>query len=105
MPGDTVRMTDFEIQIKPEGKNYFFSEKEIMQVEYSIERYSTPGNLPDDFPLSGNMNEIRLGPDDYFMMGDNRSRSNDSYYWGPVGSNNITAKVLLEYAPEIKMLQ
>ena len=105
VPGDSVMMKDFELLIKPAGKNYFFSEKEIMQVEYSIIRGIIPKNITDDFPLSGNMKEITLGEDEYFLAGDNRAMSNDSYYWGPVKLDDIKAKVLIEYSPEIKVLQ
>ena len=51
LPGDTVKMINSEILIRPEGKNYFFSEKEIMQIEYSIENYFKPQQLPEDFPF------------------------------------------------------
>ncbi len=105
VPGDTVKMENFEIFIKPKGKKYFFSECDIIQVEYSTENYQGPELLPKDFPFSGNMEAIVLGEDQYFLSGDNRSMSNDSYYWGPVGISNICAKVILEYAPEIKLLQ
>ena len=105
VPGDTVKMDNYELLIKPNGKNYFFSERDIMQVEYSTDHYSKPELLPEDFPLSGNMDEVTLGPGEYFLIGDNRSMSNDSYYWGAVDINNIHAKVLFEYAPEIKLLQ
>ena len=105
VPGDTVKMKKMEIQIKPEGRNYFFSEKEIMQVEYSLGKYTLPDNFPEDFPFSGGMGEISLGKDEYLLMGDNRSRSNDSYYWGPVSIKRIKARVVLQYSPEIKIVQ
>lgn len=105
VPGDSVKMVNSEIFIKPEGKNYFFSEKEIMQVEYSTENYSLPNLMSEDLPLSGNMEEILLKDGEFFLAGDNRSMSNDSYYWGPVSLDKIKARVLLEYAPAIKILQ
>jgi len=105
VPGDTVKMENFEILIKPEGKQYFFSEHEIIQIEYTIGNYSLPENMPDGFPLSGNMEEITLLEDEFFIMGDNRSMSNDSYYWGPLDIENIKARALLEYSPEILPLQ
>ncbi len=103
IPGDTVKMEDSVMFIKPKGKNNFFPEKEVMSVEYSIENYIKPDLLTKDFPLSGNMAEITLGQDEYFIAGDNRSLSNDSYYWGPVKISNLKARIILEYAPEIKI--
>lgn len=105
LPGDTVKMINFEIFIKPQGNEFFFSEKDIMQVEYSFIKGILPEGISDDFPLTGNMNEITLGEDEYFLAGDNRAMSNDSYYWGPSKRADIKARVLLEYSPEIKILQ
>lgn len=105
IPGDSIKIEDNVILIKPEGKNYFFSEKEIIQVEYETESFPRPDMLSEDFPFSGNMSEVVLADDEYFLSGDNRTMSNDSYYWGPVTIDKIKAKVVLEYAPEIKILQ
>ncbi len=40
-----------------------------------------------------------LGPDQYFIMGDNRSFSQDSRVFGPVGSSNIVGRALVLYWP------
>ena len=105
VPGDTVKMENNTYFIKPSGKNFFFAEDEIIQIEYETLSYSRPGIMTSEFPFSGNMEEIVLGENEYFLSGDNRSMTNDSYYWGPVGIENIRAKILLEYAPEINILQ
>ncbi len=105
IPGDTIKFENNEVLIKPAGKSYFFSEKEILQAEYTITRYPVPDNWPEDFPFAGNMDEISLGEDQYFLLGDNRSMSNDSYYQGPVDKKNITAKVILKYVPSIEIPQ
>ena len=41
----------------------------------------------------------RLGERDYFVLGDNRSGSNDSRDWGPVPLENVIGKVWLTYWP------
>jgi signal peptidase I len=41
----------------------------------------------------------QLGQDDYFVMGDNRNRSDDSRYFGAVGREQISGLVLLRYYP------
>lgn len=47
-----------------------------------------------DFP-----NTIRVPPGHFFMMGDNRGRSDDSRYWGPVPREWIVGKVFATYWP------
>jgi len=41
----------------------------------------------------------QLGPDQYFVMGDNRNDSDDSHIWGAVHRRAITGKVVLVYWP------
>ena len=45
----------------------------------------------------------QLGPDDYFVMGDNRNNSNDSHVFGAVHRRAITGKVQLVYWPPKQM--
>jgi signal peptidase I len=42
---------------------------------------------------------IRIPPDHYFMMGDNRGQSDDSRFWGPVPRKWIVGKAFLTYWP------
>jgi signal peptidase I len=41
----------------------------------------------------------QLGPDEYFVMGDNRNDSDDSHIWGSVHRSAITSKVVAVYWP------
>jgi signal peptidase I len=43
--------------------------------------------------------EIRIPPDHYFMMGDNRGESADSREWGPVPEDSVVGATVLRYWP------
>jgi len=42
---------------------------------------------------------ITIPPNEYFMMGDNRDRSDDSRFWGPVPRDWIIGKAFFTYWP------
>lgn len=42
---------------------------------------------------------IDLGEEEYFVMGDNRTRSSDSRSWGPINKKDVMGKVLLRAWP------
>lgn len=48
---------------------------------------------------AGNQREWRTGPEEYFVMGDNRRTSQDSRYFGPVNRNLIIGRVWFRYWP------
>jgi signal peptidase I len=44
-------------------------------------------------------NEVTLGPDEYYVLGDNSPQSSDSRIWGPVSKNLIVGKALVRLWP------
>jgi signal peptidase I len=44
-----------------------------------------------------------LGPDEYFMMGDNRGQSCDSREWGPVSRDDLIGPVFAVYWPPTRL--
>jgi signal peptidase I len=48
---------------------------------------SGPGFYSDD---------VQLGPDEFYVLGDNRPNSPDSHSWGPLPAENILGRIILE---------
>ncbi len=82
LPGETIIVAGNKVTIKnkenPEG---------ILLQEPYVEFQSTKEAI------------YELGPDQYFVMGDNRAVSDDSRHWGPLTKNEITGKPLLRLFP------
>jgi len=54
--------------------------------------------LPVDFQYDSNIS-LELGPDEYFMMGDNRQFSSDSRNWGPIEKEHIIGRAFIKIFP------
>ena len=81
---------------------------EIVAVKAGIP-YVNGTALDEPYLLDKDMSngrEVELGAGEYYVMGDNRSHSNDSRSWGAVPAENIRGKVWVIYwpAPGIQIL-
>ena len=52
-----------------------------------------------EFELEQTFSERLVEPGKYYVMGDNRSKSDDSRHWGSVPAENVIGKVLVAYWP------
>lgn len=83
LPGDTVEVRD----------NGLFVNGNKLREPYIDEGVQTiPGNFTRD-------RVITLGPDQYFVVGDNRMHSSDSRAWGSVSRADIVGRAFFRYWP------
>ena len=61
-------------------------EPQPQQAHFGVDQYDGPHIL-------------KLGPDELFMMGDNRNDSNDSRYWGPLKRDRVIGKAAVIFFP------
>jgi signal peptidase I len=99
LPGETVRIADGNVYIKPAGSNDFY----LLQENYLPS--GTKTIMMDDGIRKG-YNEITLGENEYYCLGDNRPVSNDSRNLGPFEKKRIISVAVIRVFPlnEIKIL-
>ncbi len=89
LPGDVVSLTGGHVYI--DGKR--LNESWLPTSEQGITVAGPPGN-------SSNLaHPYRVPANDYFVMGDNRTDSCDSRYWGPITRSLIVGKVEVRVWP------
>ncbi len=54
-------------------------------------------------PTTYAMPPVRLGPDEYFMLGDRRNGSNDSHVWGPLPRDRLIGRAEYRYWPKSRI--
>ena len=100
LPGDTVSVKNNIIYIRKSGSSHFQSEFELSNCEYNITFSKQPENWDTkQNPFSGIFDDIILGPDEYFLIGDNRDLTSDSRNTSPVKRNKIRGKIVFRYWP------
>jgi len=102
-PGDEINMTDYRIRIRPAGSQFALTEFELSDRPYIPNIPKTPEEWDDSLPLSGNMDTRILGPNEYFIISDDRGSTGDSRTWGPVSAKEIIGKPVFRYWPLNRM--
>jgi len=99
VPGDAIQIEESIAYIRGREEEYFISEFEASGIGYDIVLEVLPRDWTSEMPLSGNMDLIVMGENEYFVLGDNRAGSNDSRYWGTLTGNMLYGKVFFSYWP------
>jgi len=98
-PGDVLYIQDFVVHVKTAGTTHFLTEFEQASTLYNIKIEPLPENWDASLPLSGSMDEITLGDNEFFVACDNRNTASDSRTWGVIPASRIKGKVLVRYWP------
>jgi signal peptidase I len=104
LPGDEIYMSNFVFRIKPSGSPYSLTEFELSDKPYHPAIPQIPALWDESIPFSGSMDLIILGPDECFVVSDDRSNTNDSRTWGAVSPSLITARAILRFWPLVKIV-
>lgn len=99
LPGDTIYMRDNVLYVKPKNEKHFLTEFEISPKAYNVTFLSSPSQWDKSLGVKSSFDEIILGDDEYFVLGDNRKSCEDSRFWGVLNSDMIKGKVLFCYFP------
>ncbi len=102
LPGDTIYMRDYVLYVKPKDEDHYLSEYELAKKPYNLHIYSVPAEW-DGMGACGDMNEMVLEKDFYFVLADNRIDGTDSRIWGPISADKIKGRALIEYFPFSKI--
>lgn len=99
LPGDTIYMRDYVLYIKPRGEKYFLTEFELAEKSYNVNVSTNPAGWDNSIGVIGSFEEMTLGRNEYFVLGDSRISCIDSRLWGPLKKDDVCAGAVLQYFP------
>jgi signal peptidase I len=88
IPGDIIKIIDCGVVISQDGQKY--------QLE---ENYLASGTCTTGGSAIKEGRALKLGPQQYAFLGDNRGESLDSRYIGLVDKNRIIGRVIFRFWP------
>jgi len=103
LPGDEISMSGYMFRVKVQGSPYSLTEYELSDRPYDPEIPQVPQLWDESIPFSGSMDTIILGPDECFVVSDDRGNTNDSRTWGAISPSSVKARALLRFWPIMKI--
>ncbi|MDA3939640.1 MAG: signal peptidase I [Spirochaetia bacterium] len=103
IPGDSIKMIDYQFIIKPKDKTDYSLEENIIIKNYHLIIPQNKSGIDPSFPFLGTMEEITLTESQYLVANDNRSVSYDSRLYGPIPRENILGPVKITYWPDFSI--
>lgn len=98
LPGDSVYIRDFVAHVRPADASHYLTEFELAKKSYNISVFSIPVGW-DGIGTAGDTEAFTLGPDEYFVLADNRVEAIDSRMYGAVSRGNIRGRALFQVFP------
>lgn len=98
LPGDTIYMKDYILYVKPANTQHFLTEYELADKMYEVVSSDAPSH-DLELGVPGNMSEISLLDNEYFVLADDRLTGIDSRIYGPISASRIGGKAILRYFP------
>ncbi len=102
LPGDTVKLVDHQLWVRPKGAEKFFPIQKLAPEFAKV--YSGKGGyqghnseMPTLFPAPGA--EYTIPENCYYMLGDNSRFSGDSRFFGAVPRKNLVGRAFFSFWP------
>lgn len=92
IPGDIIKIKDCRVYINRYGEKFLLEEQ-----------YLPPDACTIDGPQLKEGRSLRLGDNEYAVMGDNRTNSVDSRVFGVVDGGRILGRVIFRFWPPEKL--
>ncbi len=92
LPGESIKVKDCHVYISQDGSRFILEEP-----------YLAPGTCTSAGPFLREGRSVYLKEGEYVVMGDNRSNSLDSRFFGVVTDSQIQGRVLLRFWPLDKL--
>lgn len=99
LPGDTIYVKDYQVYVKTKNSQHFLTEFEIVKKSYETISKNLNDNIDINLGSPGNVMEIELKENEYYLLCDNRIEGIDSRLWGPINQKQIKGKGILRYFP------